>query len=206
MNSVLCLPGYFPSISQYAVMVSASELWFEMGDHFQKQTHRNRMFIYSPNGRQLLYVPVKHNQGIHQMTKDVRIENAFDWQKNHFKSLEAAYRSSPYFEYFEDDIQILFQKKYHFLMDLNLEIFQIVNDCLGLKLNYATTTEYFKTIEDKTDARSLIDRKKDVNELEPYRQVFEDKHGNLNNLSILDLLFNEGRHAVAYLKRQNIHI
>jgi hypothetical protein len=206
MSEVLCLPGYFPSISQYVAMLSASNLWFEMGDHFQKQTHRNRMYIYSPNGKQLLNVPVKHNQGIRQMTKDVRIENAFGWQKNHFKSLEAGYRSSPYFEYFEDDIQVLFQKKYDFLMDLNLAIFEIVNECLGVRLTFSPTTEFYKNVEDKIDARSLIDRKKDETEIEPYHQVFEDKHGFINNLSILDLLFNEGRHAVDYLKRQQISL
>jgi hypothetical protein len=206
MNAVLCLPGYFPSISQYVAMLSATDLWLEMGDHFQKQTHRNRMLIYSPNGKQLLYVPIKHNQGVRQMTKDVRIENAFGWQKNHFKSLEAAYRSSPYFEYFEDDIQKIFEKKYDFLMDLNLEIFEIVNDCLGVSLTYQTTTEFQKIVVDKVDARTLIDRKKDLNTIETYHQVFEDKHGFLNNLSILDLLFNEGRHSIAYLKRQEIAV
>lgn len=206
MSAVLCLPGYFPSISQYVAMLSASDLWFEMGDHFQKQTHRNRMYIYSPNGKQLLNVPIKHNQGMRQMTKDVRIENAFGWQKNHFKSLEAGYRSSPYFEYFEDDIQVLFHKKYNFLMDLNLDIFEILNECLGVTISFSPTIEFHKTVEDKIDARSLIDRKKDKTEIEPYHQVFEDKHGFLNNLSILDLLFNEGRHAVDYLKRQQISV
>lgn len=204
MSEILCIPGYFPSISQYAAILQNDTLWFEMKDHFQKQTHRNRMLIYSPNGKQLLYVPIKHNQGVHQYTKDVRIENAFPWQKNHFKSLEAAYRSSPYFEYFEDDLTPIFEKKYEFLMDLNLDIFEIVNECLGVNLTFEPTVEFEKNVAQLKDARSLIDRKKDKNTLEEYHQVFGDKHGFINNLSILDLLFNEGRHSTDYLKRQNI--
>ena len=98
MNSLL-LPTYFPSISHFAVMAQSENITFEMEDNFQKQTNRNRTYIYSPNGIQLLNIPVKHSKTLHQKTKDVLIENEFDWQKQHFKSLEAGYRSSPFFEF-----------------------------------------------------------------------------------------------------------
>ena len=88
--NVLLLPTYFPSISQFAAMVQADSITLEMEDNFQKQTNRNRMYIYSPNGIQMLNIPVKHSKENHQKTKDVKIEDAFDWQKQHFKSLEAA--------------------------------------------------------------------------------------------------------------------
>ena len=205
MKSLL-LPTYFPSISHFVVMAQSETIVFEMEDNFQKQTNRNRTYIYSPNGIQLLNIPVKHSKQIHQKTKDVKIETDFDWQKQHFKSLEAAYRSSPFFEYFEDEIHPVFEKKYTFLVDLNFEAMNIVSKCLRMKFEYETTTEYFCEVDSNTilDFRTLADGKKDDSQFETYTQVFEEKHGFLNNLSILDLLFNEGRYALDYLKNQKL--
>ena len=204
MKNILIHPGYFPSISHFVAMAQSDLVTFEMDDNFQKQTNRNRMYIYSPNGIQLLNIPVKHSKTAHQKTKDIQLETAFDWQKQHFKSLEAAYRSSPFFEYFEDDIVPIFEKKHKFLMDLNLQTIEIVSKCLRFEFDYNETTEYFHTVDNKTDLRHLINGKKDTSIFEPYTQVFEEKNGFLNNLSILDLLFNEGRHALEYLKKQQL--
>lgn len=204
MNTLLH-PSYFPSISHFIAIAKSSLVTFEMDDNFQKQTNRNRMYIYSPNGIQLLNIPIKHSNKLHQKTKDVKLETAFDWQKQHFKSLEAAYRSSPFFEYFEDDLFPIFEKKHTFLMDLNLETMAVVSKCLGLEFDYQETHEYFHEVpENQTDFRFLINGKKDSTLLQPYTQVFESKHGFINNLSILDLLFNEGRYALDYLKKQQL--
>lgn len=207
MKSLL-LPTYFPSISHFATMAQSETIVFEMEDNFQKQTNRNRTYIYSPNGIQLLNIPVKHSQQIHQKTKDVKIETDFDWQKQHLKSLEAGYRSSPFFEYFEDEIHPIFEKKYTFLVDLNFEAMNIVAKCLRMKFEYETTIEYFREVDSNTilDFRTLADGKKDDSQFEAYTQVFEEKHGFLNNLSILDLLFNEGRYALDYLKNQKLDL
>lgn len=203
MNSLL-LPTYFPSISHFAVMAQSENITFEMEDNFQKQTNRNRTYIYSPNGIQLLNIPVKHSKSVHQKTKDVLIENEFDWQKQHFKSLEAGYRSSPFFEFFEDDIRPIFEKEHKFLMDLNLDVLEITTKCLRMKLEFTKTTEYFHEAEGIIDFRHLANGKKDSNSFEKYTQVFDDKHGFINNLSVLDLLFNEGKFAMDYLKTQQI--
>ena len=203
--TALLHPTYFPSISHFVAMAKADALIFETEDNFQKQTNRNRMYIYSPNGTQLLNIPVKHNvENGRQMFKDVKIEQAFDWKKQHFKSLEAAYRTSPFFEYFEDDIKPLFEKKHEFMMDLNFEALEIVTSCLGMDFSYSKTTEYFHEVEDFTDYRALANGKKDNSQFESYTQVFEEKHGFINNLSILDLLFCEGRYAMEYLKNQQL--
>jgi len=204
MNNILIHPSYFPSISTFVAIAQSDLVTFEMDDNFQKQTNRNRMYIYSPNGIQLLNIPIKHSKTGHQKTKEVKLETAFDWQKQHFKSLEAAYRTSPFFEYFEDDIFPIFQKKHTFLMDLNMETMAIVSKCLGLIFDYNETDEYFHTVSDKTDLRNLVNGKKDTSVFEPFTQVFGEKHGYLNNLSILDLLFNEGRYALDYLKKQQL--
>lgn len=197
-------PSYFPSISHFVAIAQSDTVTFEIEDNFQKQTNRNRTYIYSPNGIQLLNIPIKHSNLAHQKTKEIKIESEFDWQKQHFKSLEAAYRSSPFFEYFEDDLIPIFQKKYNFLMDLNLEAFDIVCKCLRMKLDFDTTTEYFHEIDNPeiNDFRYLVNGKKDPSVFEKYTQVFDDKFGFLNNLSVLDLLFNEGRYAMDYLKNQ----
>ena len=206
--NLLIHPTYFPSISHYVAMAQSEKIVFEMEDNFQKQTNRNRTYIYSPNGIQLLNIPVKHSKQIHQKTIDVKIETDFDWQKQHFKSLEAAYRSSPFFEFFEDDIRPLFEKKQTYLMDLNLETLAIVSKCLRMKLEYGTTTEYFHEVDSNVimDLRRLANGKKDHSQFEPYTQVFEEKQGFLNNLSVLDVLFNEGKYALDYLKNQKLII
>ncbi len=200
----LFYPTYFPSISNYVAMVQSQGIVFEVEDNFQKQTNRNRCYIFSPNGIQLLNIPVKHSAEKNQKTKEVRIENNFDWQKQHFKSLEAAYRTSPFFEFFEDAIQPIYTKKHIFLMDLNFETMEVVSECLGAKLEFQKTTEYFHEVFDLKDFRGLANGKKDNSTFENYIQVFDDKHGFLNNLSILDLIFNEGRYALDYLKNQNL--
>ena len=206
--NILIHPTYFPSISHFAAIVQAEKVTFEMEDNFQKQTNRNRTYIYSPNGIQLLNIPVKHSKIAHQKTKDIQIENDFDWQKQHFKSLEAAYRSSPFFEFFEDDLLPIFEKKHSFLMDLNLEVFELITRCLRMKIEYTSTTEYIHEIESNeiTDFRYLANGKKDQSQFESYTQVFDDKFGFINNLSVLDLVFNEGKFALDYLKSQSLDI
>lgn len=202
---ILIHPTYFPSVRHYAAMLQADEIHLEMEDNFQKQTNRNRMYIYSPNGVQLLNIPVKHRKGEHQKYKEIEIAPYTDWQKMHFKSLEAAYRSSPFFEYYEDEFLPIFEKKHKFLMDLNLQIHEIISACLQVKLPFISTDEYHKVVaEDIKDFRQLANGKKDAHILQPYPQVFEEKHGFLNNLSVLDLLFNEGPHSKDYLLKQKI--
>jgi hypothetical protein len=205
MNTLLH-PTYFPSISHFAALLQSEKITFEVEDNFQKQTNRNRTYIYSPNGIQLLNIPIKHSKQGHQMTKDIQIDSDFDWQKQHFKSLETAYRSSPFFEFFEDDIHPFFEKKHKFLLDLNLETLDIVSKCLRIKLEYTNTTEYIQSTGNNiiSDFRFLVDGKKDNSSFEKYKQVFDDKHGYINNLSILDLLFNEGKFTIDYLKNQTI--
>ena len=201
--NILLYPTYFPSISHYIAMIDAKTVTFEVEDTFQKQTNRNRMYIYSPNGIQMLNISVKHDSA-NTSFKDIKIDHQYNWQKNHFKSLEAAYKNSPFYEYFIDDFRPLFEKKHEFMLDLNFEIFELVNEALGISIPYEKTTEYFHEITDKTDFRYLVNGKKDTTQIEPYTQVFDNKHGFINNLSILDLLFNEGRYAVDYLKQHNL--
>ena len=205
MKNILLHPTYFPSIVQMVAAVKVDKLVFEIQDNYQKQSYRNRTYIAHANGRLLLNVPIKHSKnGIRQKTKIVTIENSFPWQTQHWKSLQSAYRTSPFFEFYEDDIAPIFNNPAKQLLELNFSIYKLLCELLGLDKSYDTTTEYL--IEPpQLDLRYLVEAKKQKNhQLSSYTQVMEANHGFLPNLSVLDLLFNEGPNALAYLESQNI--
>jgi len=196
----LFLPTYFAPISQYAAIVKSNEVIFEVHDNYQKQTYRNRFYIYSANGKQLLNIPVKHLKTTNRKkTIDTLVENDFPWQREHFKSLQVAYRSSPFFEYFEDDLAIIFNKKYKYLLDVNIDTHLFITDALQLNKSYSKTNEY--KVEVNNDYRLLAEAKKQHNfKISKYTQVFDDKFGFIENLSILDLLFMEGGNSYTFLQ------
>ncbi|MFD0976069.1 WbqC family protein [Salinimicrobium gaetbulicola] len=209
MNTVLLHPCYFGPVSQFVAIAKADNVVFENEDNYQKQTYRNRQYIYGANGKLLLNIPIKHsgNKTQHQKYREVRIENDFDWQKQHWRSLQTVYRTSPFFEFYEDEFEPLYSKKYDFLMEFNYDCLHTVLEALQLDLDYSKTSEFILKPEDVIDARSLVQAKgrKEFN-FEPYTQVFDTKFGYLNNLSVIDLIFNEGPNALNYLENQEIEL
>lgn len=208
MEQFLLHPCYFGPISEFVAIAKAEELLFENEDNYQKQTYRNRMYIYGANGKLLLNIPIKHtgNKSQHQKYREVRIENEFPWQTQHLKSLQSAYRTSPFFEFYEDDLLPLFQKKYDFLMDFNYDCLAFTLDSLQLEKETRKTSEYhLKPPAGVVDMRHLVNAKATTApDFEHYPQVFENKYGYIPDLSILDLLFNEGTNALQYLENQNL--
>ncbi len=205
MNTILLHPTYFPSIVQMAAVAQSEKVVFEIHDNYQKQTYRNRAYIAHANGKLLLNVPIKHSgKGQRQQTKDVTVENAFPWQSQHWKSLQTAYRTSPFFEYYEDDLVSLFTVPVTHLMEHNHTIFHGLGELLGIETTFETTSEYLEKPPQK-DLRYLANAKKGKKYLlTPYTQVLEAHHDFLPNLSVLDLLFNEGPNALDYLESQQI--
>lgn len=199
---ILLHPTYFGPISHYILMYQHREICFEIADNFQKQTYRNRSYIYSSNGKLQLNIPIKHNKSaVRQKTKDVLIDNDFNWQKNHFKAYQNSYRSSPYFEYYEDDLAPLYHNTFTHLLDFNLKTHEFIFDALQEQLTISYTSEYETELTKGEDFRFLVEAKKEKEfNLSPYTQVFDDKFGFLPNLSILDLLFMEGPNALNYLE------
>ena len=194
------IPTYFSPISQYVEILDTDTIVFEIEDNFQKQTYRNRCYIYGANGKQLLNVPVKHlKTSGRKKTKDTLVENDFPWQNQHYKSLETAYRSSPFFEFFEDDLLKIFHKKYKYLLDVNIDTFLFVSDAIQTSQEFIKTSKY--QLELNHDYRGLANAKvKHDYNIKPYTQVFDDKHGFIPNLSILDLLFMEGGNTFSILE------
>lgn len=199
-------PACFANIAHFALMAQG-QVVFEVEDNFQKQTYRNRCHIYSPNGLQVLTIPIQHTKSDgHQKTKDVRIDGSMNWQKQHWKSLETAYRTSPFFEYYEDELYPLFAKKFSFLLDFNFEAISLLLEFLQIDMALEKTNSYQLKPETEKDFRQLINAKKGIElPFEKYTQVFAEKHGFLSNLSVLDLLFNEGPNGITYLERQTVN-
>jgi len=204
MNMIIH-PTYFPNIASFVGMSLASSLVMEAEDNFQKQTYRNRAYIYGANGKLALNIPVRFTQKNRQKYSDVKIANDEKWQDNHWKSIESAYRTSPFFEYYQDDLRPLFKEKKEFLFDFNIECIQAISECIELDLNPEKTTEFIKNYDDGNDYRFLVNAKKEpVFSFDSYIQVFSEKHGFIPNLSILDLLFNEGPNTLNYLLSQSM--
>ncbi len=201
---ILIHPVVFPSVSHFIVMYHANEILFEIHDHFEKQTYRNRYYIHGAHGKQLLTVPVKHSKSNrHRATKDIEIANEFNWQRQHWKSIETAYRTSPYFEYYEDDLKPLFEQKFDKLIDFNIKTIERIFELLDLAFRFSFTKKYEKNPGGIIDFRYLVNAKShfDFKErLSPYFQQFSDRNGFLPDLSMLDLLFMQGPEAAVYLK------
>ncbi|MEG3657169.1 WbqC family protein [Arenibacter palladensis] len=206
--TLLLHPGYFPNIANFAAIVQNDICW-EVMDNFQKQTYRNRCYICTDLGKHMLNIPIKHvgNRKGKQRYGDVKIDNDYPWQRQHWRTLETAYRTSPFFEFYEDDIAPLYHNTFHSLMDFNLKTIETVCECLQIKMPQDRTEVFEVEVTDKIDGRILINSKANFQFQQPeYVQVFEDRNDFIPNLSILDLLFNEGTNALNYLKNLNINL
>lgn len=178
----------------------------ERFEHYPKQTYRNRCVIYSANGPQTLSIPISRGEELKIHTKDVRIDYATNWQKIHFKAIESAYRCSPFYEFYMDDLHPFFEKKYEFLYDLNISLLNKVLEIIGLTANFKESDDYLVARPNDWDLREAIHPKKRMYQPDPafnapvYHQVFEPKFGFISNLSIIDLIFNTGPDASVHLK------
>lgn len=209
MNTVLVHPNYGSPIAQYAAIAQGEKIVFEAKDNYQKQTFRNRMKIATAAGTLQLTIPILHNKNTkeRQQSFDVRIENKFHWQRDHWRSLKVAYQTSPYFEYYEDTFEALYHTTHDKLIDFTLALHEIIMDCLQLDNTFEYTTSYENTPNGVCDFRHFTLAKKDPEIILPeYHQLFKEKHGYLSNLTVLDLLFNDGPNAITYLEKANLNL
>ena len=208
MGPILLHPTYWPSIVQMVQVVHSEEVIFERWDNYQKQTYRNRAYIAHANGKLSLNVPVLHSvDGNRQTSREVRTDGRFPWAEQHWKSLQSAYRSSPYFEFYEDELIDLFSQLDINLMEHNIKIFERLSELLGIEAKWSFNQSYRKEVTNSVDLRHLVNAKKEPEyTLTPYTQVLQEKGEFLSNLSILDLLFNEGPNALTYLLEQELTV
>lgn len=203
--TVLLATAYLAPVQYYSKLYNHSSVLIEHYEHFQKQTYRNRCNIYGANGLLSLSIPLQ-KRGERTFTKDVKIAYDCNWQKLHWRSLQSAYRRSPFFEFYEDDFISFYEnKKFDFLIDLNEALLDVTLQLLGKNIEFKNTSSYQKEYTENTDDfRTLISPKESYTTdsdfiLKPYLQVFENKHGFIPNLSIVDLLFNQGPSAVDFI-------
>ncbi len=206
--NIIISPTYFPDILSFAAMVQADTITLEVSENYQKQSYRTRMYIATSNGRLLLNIPVLHSKKKERKKiEDTYIENSFLWQRQHWRSLVIAYRTSPFFEFYEDDIYPLFHKEYNSLLEFNIDTIKCLQELLDIDLTISYTSSYEDNYTDKIDLRYFADgKRKNKTEIEPYRQVFEEKNGFIPYLSVLDLLFNHGPEAITYLQNVDLKL
>ncbi|MEA3318333.1 MAG: WbqC family protein [Bacteroidota bacterium] len=207
---IILSTSYLAPIQYYSKFIKYNKVLIERYENYIKQTYRNRCIIYSANGLVNLTIPVKKDK-TKTYIKDITIDYDTNWRKLHWKSIESSYRSSPFFEFFEDDLFPFYTKKFKYLIDYNTELQNLMLDNIGIEnIQFNYTNEYYKG-SDILDYREVFHPKKSMAKEdkyykpEKYHQVFNNKHGWKANLSIIDLLFNEGPNAINILEQSIIN-
>ena len=204
MKQLLLSTTYFGPIQWYQKLYRAEDVQIEQWESFQKQTYRNRCIIATTNGPQALTVPIERQFTINCI-KDIRISDHGNWRHLHWNALQSAYGESPFFDYYQDDIRPFFEQRWDYLLDFNEAIREKMCELLDIqpKVDYSKKFTVYSLSSCVPDYRMVIRPKNP--EPDPdftpkrYYQVYEQKHGFLPNLSILDLLFNMGPESIFYL-------
>ncbi|MCT4613955.1 MAG: WbqC family protein [Marinifilaceae bacterium] len=209
MTNTALLPNfYFGCIQYFCKILQYENIIIEQYESFPKQTYRNRCDIAGSNGKISLIVPVVKARTVNTLFKDVKISYDEDWQTQHLRSIKSCYQSSPFFEYYIDDIEIFFKKKYEYLSEFNLEICKTICDLIEIDFNPKLSDDFEKYSKgfEEDDYRFGISSKKSKKEIDSkfiekeYYQVFSERQGFMPNISILDCLFNLGPETATYLR------
>lgn len=194
---------YLPPVSWFAVFIQSEEIVLEQYENFPKQTYRNRSTIYGANGRLSLIIPISHNGK--RAIKDIEISYRENWQKLHWKSIKTAYQSSPYFEFYEDQLQSIFNFATNSLIEYNLNAVKVLQKIIKTEKEFELSTEYFREPAEENYREKFSAKQSKKYGLEEYYQTFSDKFGFEEDLSIIDLLCNKGPETLTYLKNIDIN-
>lgn len=203
-NTLLVSTAYFAPVHFYTRYLHHSEVYLEQYENFTKQTYRNRCQILGGNGPIALVIPVVKGRGPKILIKDLQISYDENWQRNHWQTMVSAYNSSPYFEYYQDELFPFFERKTRYLLDHNLQIHEQLCNFFEVENKIRLTSDFENvpkgTLNLRDDISPKLKHNPDINfHPETYTQVFSEKYGFTPNLSILDLLFNEGPNAYTIL-------
>ena len=191
--------AYLPSIEYISLFLKAEDASIELFETYQKQSCRTRTNVMTANGIQTLTIPVIKTNGNHTLTKDIEISYKESWQQIHLRCLESAYRKSAYFDYYFPYFEKIYKQKFNTLVELNEFCLKTILKIMKVKKDYSYTTD-FEKIVDENDYRISLSKGTNKIEMKPYYQVFADRHGFIPNLSIVDLLFNEGPNSINNLQ------
>lgn len=196
--SILIELQYMPPVAAFEAMAQAQTVYLEACEHYSKGSWRNRCLIATANGPQRLSVPLRKGKHQQKPIREVLIAYDEPWQAQHWQAMQVAYGRAPYFEHFAPELEPLYHKKVNTLWEWNLMLLEALYACFDLRPNWEFTQTYNpEAAPGTTDLRSAIHPKKPFPNFLPrpkrYPQVFEDKHGFLPNLSILDLLMCRGQ-------------
>lgn len=207
---ILLSTAYFPPIEYFYYLANNNHIFIEKYENYIKQSYRNRCYIYGANGKLSLNIPVKRNNQLKSLITDIEIDYSTNWNKIHLKSIVSAYKSSPFFDFYFDDIEPFLTNKYQYLWALNNDILFKLMQLLDIESNISHTKDFISLSSNNyLDLRYLIHPKQKRKYHKPnilkneYYQVFSEKHGFIKNLSILDILFNMGQETLPYLKINN---
>lgn len=197
-SGVLLSTAYLPPINWMQHFLNNESVLIEAHEHFQKQSYRNRCEILSANGKLALSIPL-----IKQSDKEVislkRINYAEKWQMNHWRAITSAYKNSPYFEYFEEDLKPFYTQQYDLLFEYNNALLKLILKLWRIKKDILHTENYVKEFSGLDLREAIHPKQKPEAVFKPYHQVFSDKHGFVSNLSCIDLLFNQGMSGLELL-------
>ena len=206
MQKVLLSSLYLAPVQYYSKLFCAEKVIIETDDNYQKQSYRNRCIIAAANGPLALSIPIEKSKEVKCKMKDIKIAEHGNWQHFHWNAIISAYNSSPFFEYYRDDFSLFYEKKTTFLFDLNEQLRILICNMLDIDIPTSYTTDFVKHLpQNTTDLRETIHPKRDWREMDnhfivkPYYQVFAEKRPFVENLSVIDLLFNMGNESRLYL-------
>ncbi len=198
--------AYLPTVQYLSKFLYGADVFIEKHEHYQKQSFRNRCYIYGANGKQCLVIPIKKMHGDKIPIAGVEIDYVTNWQKVHLKSIESAYRLSAFYEYYADDFNNFYTRKTRFLFDWNMDLLNFLLKATRIPGTPLPTTTFEKNDDNGADFRNSIHPKDRLNMPDPgfkpipYQQVFQERYGFIPNLSAIDLLFNEGPRAREVLR------
>ena len=199
-GKILISTAYLPPVEYFSVVSGAEEILVEKEENYIKQTYRNRCYILSAHGLQLLSVPVFLGSLHKTLIKDIRIDYSKRWQQVHLRAMTASYNSSPYFEFYYERIEKVISGNFEFLFDLNMELAEVILEILNLKMKLSYTSVFEPVGNNIQDYRYNITPKKESGFSEKkHPQVFNTGEGFVPRLSIIDLIFNTGPEAYSYL-------
>lgn len=206
MTQIILSSAYLAPVEYYTKLFAYDTVYVERFDSYMKQTYRNRCVIASAGGLQALTIPTEKGEGTKCLMKDIRISDHGNWRHVHWNAFVAAYKHSPFFDYYADEFHRFYEHRYEFLYDFNMDLCRWVCEQIDLQPALLPTEDYVAQPEGMEDYRERIHPKKAYTEADadfspvPYYQVFDVKTGFQPNLSIADLLFNMGPESLLVLR------